>query len=452
MKRIRHAAWMSFLVLAILISGCSGGKTAGNGTPGTDTPSGEANAKKPVTLTLWVTSREQDDFTAKQEKAFLDSHPHITLNKVVKEGDPGNEFYQGVAAGNAPDLISVSFTMMDKYMKAGILEPLNPYIEQWDEWKNFSKEYVDMFTVKDQIYGVPSAVSPMLFGYNKALLEKAGVTEPPATWNDALEIAKKVNDPANQVAGYATLTAEWTEWFFQYYVWQAGGDLTKQNEDGTIELTFTDPAVIEAAEYYKKLRASKVLQSDLTLKFNDLVEKFAQGKIAMMPFAGDWVSWAVSLGMDPEDIGLSLPPVGPSGKPVTAIGGSTYVINAKTDQDKKDAAWELIKYYMSRDVMIEGMKNTASKGSANPTGMVREDIKTEDYYKLPEEYYAVLEQVKTASRLEFYGKAELAPYVDRAVQKILIDPNADPLKELQAAQKLAETEIVKGFNEKIKNP
>ena len=43
------------------------------------------------------------------------------------------------------------------------------------------------------------------------------------------------------------LLAEWTEWFFQYYVWQAGGDLTKENEDGTAELTFTDPAVIEAA-------------------------------------------------------------------------------------------------------------------------------------------------------------------------------------------------------------
>ncbi len=55
---------------------------------------------------------------------------------------------------------------------------------------------------------------------------------------------KKINDPDNQVAGYATLAAEWTEWFFQYYVWQAGGDLTKENEDGTAELTFTDPAVI----------------------------------------------------------------------------------------------------------------------------------------------------------------------------------------------------------------
>ena len=55
--------------------------------------------------------------------------------------------------------------------------------------------------------------------------------------DEALEAAKKINDPDNQVTGYATLAAEWTEWFFQYYVWQAGGDLTKENEDGTAELT-----------------------------------------------------------------------------------------------------------------------------------------------------------------------------------------------------------------------
>ena len=68
------------------------------------------------------------------EKKFLEEHPDITLNKVVKEGDPGNEFYQAVASGTAPDLVNCSFTMMDSYMSAGILEPLNKYTDEWDEW------------------------------------------------------------------------------------------------------------------------------------------------------------------------------------------------------------------------------------------------------------------------------------------------------------------------------
>jgi len=450
------------IVFTITASACGGkaSKDAASPTAGPTTaptaaasaaePEPTAKTPKPVTLTMWVTSREQDDLGAQLEKEFLDSHTYITLNKVVKEGDPGNEFYQAVAAGNAPDFTNVSFTMMNKYMKAGILEPLNGYIDKWNEWSNFSKEYVDMFTMNGQVLGIPSGVAPMLFGYNKALFAKAGITVLPKTWDEAIEVAKKINDPSNQVAGYATLAAEWTEWFFQYYVWQAGGDLTKQNTDGTIELTFTDPAVIQAAEYYKKLRSTKVLQSDITLKFNDLVEKFAQGKIGMMPFAGDWVSWAISLGMKPEDIGLMLPPAGPSGSVKTAISGSTYVINAKAAQEKKDAAWEYIKFFMSKDVMARSFQNKASKGAGNPVVMVRNDIKLTDYYTFPKEYVQVLEDVKSVGRLEFYGKAEFGIYVDRAVQKLLADPNADPTKEFEAAQKLAASEALDNFNKKAK--
>lgn len=406
---------------------------------------------EPVELTIWVTSRTQDDWSLSMEEQFLEEHPWITLNKVVKEGDPGNEFYQGVASGTAPDLVNCSFTMMDSYIAAGILEPLNAYTDNWDEWGNFTKEYVDMFTRDGQIYGIPSTVSPMLFGYNKALFEEAGLTEPPKTWEEALDMAKKINDPENQVAGYATLAAEWTEWFFQYYVWQAGGDLTKENEDGTAELTFTDPAVIEAAKYYQQLKSEGVLQSDLTLKFEDLTMDFAMGKIGMMPFASDWVSDAVSNGMDPDDIGLCLPPAGPSGEQTTAIAGSTYVINAKADQAKKDAAWEYIEFYNSKDYFSSYFENLATKGALSPVIIPRDDMSVTDFYEFPEEYKEVLEAAKTVGRLEFYGKADFGSYVDRAVQK------SSPIlmqilkKNLQTHRNSVNQKLLKSSMRQIKN-
>lgn len=409
-----------------------------------------AEEKEPVELTLWVTSRDEDDFEAEMDAKFEEEHPWITLNKIVKEGDPGNEFYQAVAAGNAPDLVNCSFTMMDTYMKSGILEPLNGYVENWDEWGNFTKEYVDMFTLDGNVYGIPYTVAPMLFGYNKALFEEAGIEKLPETWDEALEAAKKINNPDNQIAGYATLAAEWTEWFFQYYVWQAGGDLTKQNEDGTAELTFTDPAVMEAAKYYQQLRKEDVLQSDLTLKFTDLVTNFGLGKIGMMPFAADWVKDAVSQGMDPDDLGLMLPPAGPSGERTTAIAGTTYVINAKADQAKKDAAWEYIAHKAGAEYQKAYYENLATKGAPNPMIIPRDDMTITDFYEFPEEYAEVLEQAKTIGRLEFYGKADFGAYVDRAVQKILVDPNADPEKEFADAQKQCEDEVLESFNEAAK--
>ena len=446
MKKKLLAAMLCVAMAATSLVGCGGSGDSGKDTD-TAKSSEKGSDEEKVELTIWETSRNKDDWYTSMEKKFLEEHPNITLNKVVKEGDPGNEFYQAVASGTAPDLVNCSFTMMDSYITSGILEPLNQYTDEWDEWGNFTKEYVDMFTKDGKVYGVPNQVAPMLFGYNKALFEEAGIKEPPKTWDEAIEVAKKINDPDNQVAGYATLAAEWTEWFFQYYVWQAGGDLTKENEDGTAELTFTDPAVIKAAEYYQKLKSEGVLQSDLTLKFSDLVTNFGLGKIGMMPFAGDWVSEAITKGIDPDDIGLCLPPAGPSGKQTTAIGGDCWVINAKADQAKKDAAWEYIKYYTGKDYRASYYENLATKGAPNPVIIPRDDMSITDFYEFPDEYKEVLESAKSVGRLEFYGKADFGSYVDRAVQKILTDSNADPETEFAEAQKLCEKEALEKFNE-----
>lgn len=178
MKKKALAIALSLCMTAGLMAGC-GSKPAENTAAepseqasepqkaGTEAAAPETEAadmeREPVELTLWVTSRNTDDFSEEIENQFLEEHPWITLNKVVKEGDPGNEFYQGVAAGNAPDLANCSFTMMNSYMAAGILEPLNAYTDNWDEWGNFTKEYVDMFTKDGSVYGLPATVSPHAF-------------------------------------------------------------------------------------------------------------------------------------------------------------------------------------------------------------------------------------------------------------------------------------------------
>ena len=198
---------------------------------------------------------------------------------------------------------------------------------------------------------------------------------------------------------------------------------------------------------YQKLKSEGVLQSDLTLKFNDLVKNFGMGKIGMMPFAGDWVSEAITNGIDPDDIGLCLPPVGPSGEQTTAIAGDCYVINAKTDQAKKDAAWEYISYMTGKEYRSSYFENLATKGAPNPVIIPRDDMSITDFYEFPEEYAEVLESAKSIGRLEFYGKADFGTYVDKAVQKILTDPSADPEKEFSEAQSLCEKEALEKFNE-----
>lgn len=451
MKKRKHLFFLALCITLLLavLGACGEEKPSSEAEkPDTDTTK-EPDTEEIVELTIWETSGG-DEFEDEQEQEFLKEHPWIKLNKVIKEGDPGNEFYQAVAAGTAPDFINASFAMVEKFIAGGVVEPLNDYLDDWDETAYFDGNYLDMFTKNNNIYGLPLEVNPMLFGYNKALFKEKGLENPPTTWEEALEFAEKVNDPDKQITGYATLASEWTEWFFQYYVWQAGGDLTEQNEDGTVDLTFTDPAVLKAAEYYQTLSAHKLLQTDRTLKFGDLLDQFSQGKIAMMPFATDWVMDVANSGMDLEDLGLILPPAGPSGESTTAIAGSAYVINAKTTQEKKDAAWAYISWYSSKDQRTDYYENLAGKGALAPVTIPRIDIEVSDFGDFPEEYAQVLTDVNESGRLEFYGKADLAVYVDRAVQRILADPNADANKEFGEAQKLAEDEVLESFNKENK--
>lgn len=442
------------LIASMAFTGCASTNTTSTPTADPNTNQSSTNSDDstsqddPVTLTLWLTSREQDDVEESIEEEFLKRNPNIKLNKVIKEGDPGNEFYQAVAAGNAPDLVSTSFTMMDKYINAGILEPLNTYFDNWDEKDSYNPLYVDRFTKNDNLYGITILSSTFYLGYNKALFEEAGITAAPTTWDEAFDVAKKLTNPDKQQYGYGVLSSQWTEWFFQYYVWQAGGDLTVQNPDGTLELTFTDPAVIQAAEYYQQLKREKVMQADLTLTFDDMIQQFAQGKLAMMPFAGDWISWATSLGADPDNIGLALLPAGPSGKSVTTDLGACYVINATTTQVQKDAAWKYIEYYTSREVIEKRLKNLESKGAVNAVTYPYTDFDISSVTSLNPEYAPVIEAAR-GGRLEFYGKDIIGTYVDRVVQKLLSDPNADPLVEFTAAQEAAYKEVVNEFNKAI---
>ena len=49
------------------------------------------------------------------------------------------------------------------------------------------------------------------------------------------------------------------------------------------------------------------------------------------------------------------------------------------------------------------------------------------------EYQEVRKKIEGTGRLEYEGKDIISPYVDRTVQKILADLNADPEKEFAAA-------------------
>lgn len=452
MKKRVMAVLLATFMLVYTFSAC-GSKSddvAPSSTQSTAAPTTTAAATdevKPVTLTLWIDSHSDNADAMEQKKRFTDKYPYITFDNVNHEGDAGNDYITAVAAGTGPDITYMSNVMSPKVMRNGLALPLDEYVKSWDEWQYFDKKVVDTYSYNGTVYGIPESNGPMVFAYNKKLFAEAGITEPPKTWDDVIKYGKLLTKPEKQQSGYGMLASQWTEWFFQYYVWQAGGDLTKMNDDGTATLTFTDPAVIKAATFYQDLKKAGVTQKDLNIKFQDMLKAFAAGKIAMMDFAIGWVSNVVSNGMKPEDVGICANPAGPSGVPgVTSVGGGMFCINPKISKEKQDAAFKWLSFCASKDEQIIELKLAEAKNAIDPANIVRTDINITDYVKYNEEQLQVLKICAQNGKPEFYGKADFGKYVDRAVQTIISNPNADPMKEFQAAQDAATKEALDNFN------
>ena len=73
-------------------------------------------------------------------------------------------------------------------------------------------------------YGVPWYVETRLLYYRNDIAEKAGITAPPATWDDLKAMAKAMQDKGGAKWGISLGTKNWQEYF--PFLWSDGGDVT----------------------------------------------------------------------------------------------------------------------------------------------------------------------------------------------------------------------------------
>lgn len=458
MKKRISCMLLAGLLAAGAVTGCAPGKEDGTKAPAAAGTEANASAdaaegapaetQKEVTLTHWVTSSMQTDNNLRKEERFKEKYPHIKLENVMVTDDQSSQLATAFASGTNPDFGEVGQPDMAKYAYAGMAMELDGFMQNWDDLKNFHQESLENFKYGGKQYALPSYSYTMNLFYNKSIFKEAGITKAPATWEELLDTAKKLTVPEKQQWGVNLLVSQWTEWWFEYFVWQAGGDLTKQNEDGTVTLTFDDPAVEKAVEFYRQLIDEKVIQSDLTLNYENMQKEFANGHAAMTLMGSDGIAQFSGWGMEVEDIGMAELPVGPSGEKVTQLGGQCGFIFSNVDEETAQAAWTWLTFDRSKEETEWVLKQGAEVGSASPTVVVRNDVDL-SIGKIDPEYQAAVDASLPYARLEFYGKGVVGAYVDAAVQKTALDPDADIKAVFEEQQKLAQTEAADSFNEEI---
>lgn len=401
--------------MALSLGAC--GTTAGGGSGADD---------EVVNLTLW----SWDPVLPHAVKAWNKSHPNIQI-KLVNAGSGNDEYValgNAISAGSgAPDLVMLNADAMPQFAIQGALEELDQF---------GAKDVLDGLTMgaqsaavfNDKMYIMPMGTGPMALFYNKELFDKAGVTEPPKTWDDYIVAAQKIHALGDDV--YITNDSP-DAGFINSLIWQAGGKPFKvDGEHVTINLK-GDKNVNKVADMWQSLLADGLVDTTTKSWTDDWYRGMNSGRIASL-LIGAWMPVNLKTNV-PDGNGkwrvAEIPMWDPSDPVSTENGGGGLSIVKGTKHPKE--AYEFAKYIS----VGEGAKVRVENGDfPNSTAELEEAPfldKTDDYFggqKINEVFAASAGHVKERYQYLPYQVYAGTIYPDK-VGKGYSDPSAQTLQQ-----------------------
>ncbi|WP_152352218.1 sugar ABC transporter substrate-binding protein [Brachybacterium subflavum] len=336
---------------ALGLAACSGGS---GGSDPTDT---EANADK--TITLWImqgTNAKTDEYVDAISKAFKDK-TGATLKVEVQPWDGAHDkFVTAMSGGTGPDVAEVGTTWVPEFADAGGLDPLTEDVEKAGIGDGLVQGLVDAGTLDDELYGMPWYAGVRSILADKKILEDAGVTEQPGSWDDLLsmiETLKKKNPDIIPfpIAGGSTFAG-------MPFVWGAGGDIATES-GGTWKAAIDSTESVEGITWYTDLALkhdSSTAAASSWLE-TDSLAAFQQGKVAMF-ITGSWVPATIKA--DDEDlykrlVAFTIPAKDKAVAP-SFLGGS--LLCRFTETEEPELAFELIKLMSTGEFATQWAKDT----------------------------------------------------------------------------------------------
>jgi len=277
-------------------------------------------------------------------KALLDKYDAMTDDVVIEASYSGN--YADTATKVSAALVSNTAPDV-ALMAAGPLYTgaRNDYfIESKINDPDFNKNDIypgvwDYAKYNGRICAVPYGISTPVLFYNKAILEKAGISmaNPPKTWNEFYQIAKTAQAKGNVTGSSDFWGFDVTDvpWLFK--------TMLNQNENTVITVkgnkispAFNDEKGVEVATFWKRMIDEKIMPIG---QHDNAEKKFLSGNLAFIVASSTRVArWAT----DPT-VQIGAIPLPYFKKPSVALGGNVLVILSK-DQKAKEAAWKLVKF------------------------------------------------------------------------------------------------------------
>jgi trehalose/maltose transport system substrate-binding protein len=215
------------------------------------------------------------------------------------------------------------------------------------EREKFIPGAIEGDTYDGKVWAVPWFTDSGFLYYRSDLLEDAGFSEPPATWDEMKDMAAKVQRDAGVPNGFVFTGAvyEGGTVLGTEFIRTAGGDVL----DGD-SVVVTSPEAIEGLSIQQSLVADGIAPKAVAnFKEDEASAAFLRGDsvfMRMWPYAYDLLTDKEASDIEQRQVGLAHVPVASDSiEPVNVGGGWSFFINEGAGD--QDAAWELVEYLTS---------------------------------------------------------------------------------------------------------
>ena len=290
-------------------------------------------------------------------KALCDEWSQKTGNKVEIISRPQDasatlQQYQQYWAAKSGDVDVYQIDVIWQSIAGPHAVDLKKYFKE-DEISQHFPRIIENNTVNGKLVSVPWFTDAGVLYYRTDLLEKYGYKEPPKTWEELDEMAKKIQDGERKAGkpdfqGFVfqgkaseSVTCNAIEWVYSY----GGGVIIEPDK----KVTINNPNAIKALQTAKSWVGTISPAGVVTYGEEEARNVWQAGNAAFMR---NW-PYAYALGQDPKsavagkfDVTV-LPKGGDNGKNAACLGGWNLMVS--TYSKAPDVAADLVKYLDSSD-------------------------------------------------------------------------------------------------------
>jgi multiple sugar transport system substrate-binding protein len=231
MRSMRRIARMMATTLAVVTLASCAGRADGR-------------AEIVLRMTSWQ-SPEENALDVPAVQAFERAHPGVRVvnEPISNQAEYREKVFTSVAAGSPPDVVLIDGIDVPAFLDADVMLDLTRFAPRVGmRLDDFYPSVLAMFAREDKVIGFPKGFSPMVFYYNRALFDSAGVPYPRDGWTFD-DFARTTRALTRDTNGDGTPDIWGTVLLRPFYAWQAwiwsgGGDIL--SPDGTRASGFLD--------------------------------------------------------------------------------------------------------------------------------------------------------------------------------------------------------------------